>query len=292
MCESNPTLHIGATRLTGETNGVLCDHSASGTALRCFHAALRRTGMNWKLRIRQPAVFSDNDLFDLASLPPAENNFVDFLFEVRERFGLDNVAYAGMNPIEGSVFGHVTYDDAWKRHYAEHGLHRIDPTLQGARRSIAPVDWSRLTRDRNFRKVFNEAHDFGISDQGMTIPVRGPYGDVGGLSVTSNLSRAEWQKLRSHIVGDLQSVAVHVHDLVVKSDALTGLMKSPSLSRREVEILQWTAAGKSHQDIGDILSISHRTVEVHLRSARQKLYALTTVQAVGRAISMGLIYPA
>ena len=63
------------------------------------------------------------------------------------------------------------------------------------------------------------------------------------------------------------------------------------MSMREREILQWTAEGKSQQDIADILTISHRTVEVHLRSARHKLYALTTAQAVGRAISMGLIYP-
>jgi DNA-binding CsgD family transcriptional regulator len=30
---------------------------------------------------------------------------------------------------------------------------------------------------------------------------------------------------------------------------------------------------------------------VHLRSAREKLGALTTVQAVGRAIGLGIIYP-
>jgi DNA-binding CsgD family transcriptional regulator len=64
-----------------------------------------------------------------------------------------------------------------------------------------------------------------------------------------------------------------------------------ALSTREKEVLQWTAAGKLQQEIGDILSISHRTVEIHLRSAREKLGALTTVQAVGRAIGMGLIHP-
>jgi hypothetical protein len=54
---------------------------------------------------------------------------------------------------------------------------------------------------------------------------------------------------------------------------------------------QWVAAGKSQQDVGDILGISTRTVEVHLRSAREKLGALTTVQAVGRAIGLNIIYP-
>ena len=64
-----------------------------------------------------------------------------------------------------------------------------------------------------------------------------------------------------------------------------------AVEARETEILQWIAAGKSQQDIADILTISHRTVEVHLRSARTKLNALTTAQAIGRAIGLGLIYP-
>ena len=93
------------------------------------------------------------------------------------------------------------------------------------------------------------------------------------------------------IIGGLQAAAVHLHDAVIQSDPLTRMLNSPNLSTREKEIMQWIAAGKSQQDIGDILNISHRTVEVHLRSARQKLHALTTPQAVGRAINLGLIYP-
>jgi len=249
--------------------------------------------LDWRtLRMNKlPGAYLDHDLFDLGALPRASNDYLGFLFSVREKFGLDDVAYAGMNPINGSIFGHVTYGDAWKTHYVQMGLHRIDPTLLKARRSIAPVDWSRLERDDDFRKVFNDASDFGISDQGLTIPVRGPFGDVGGLSVTSSLSRPEWNKLKANVIVALQSVAVHMHDMVIRSDSLSNLLKTPNLSQREVEVLQWISAGKAQQDIADILTISYRTVEVHLRSARHKLYALTTAQAVGRAIAMGLIYP-
>ncbi|WP_349293905.1 autoinducer binding domain-containing protein [Gemmobacter sp. 24YEA27] len=35
-----------------------------------------------------------------------------------------------------------------------------------------------------FRVVFCAAREFGISDRGVTIPVRGPFGDTGMLSVT------------------------------------------------------------------------------------------------------------
>lgn len=233
----------------------------------------------------------NSELLDLSTLPDSAGNLDNLLCEVRDKFEVDNVAYAGMNPINRSVCGHVTYNDDWKRHYAENAFQQIDPTLRGAQRSIAPVDWTRLERNDDYNRVFDAARDFGIVDQGITIPVRGPYGDMGGLSVTSNLPLAKWNSLKKAFLPQLQAVAVHIHDMVITSDSFSSLLKTPTLSRREVEILQWTAAGKSHQDIGDILSISHRTVEVHLRSARQKLYALTTAQAVGRAISSGLIYP-
>jgi len=196
-----------------------------------------------------------------------------------------------MNPINGSVYGHVTYSADWQQHYTENNFHLIDPTLEGARRSIAPLDWQRLERSKNFQTVFKDAGEFGISERGITIPVRGPYGDIGGLSLTRDCSLREWDMLKKQNINELQSVAVHVHDMVIRSETVSRLLNSPPLSLREIEILQWTAAGKSQQDIGDILSISHRTVEVHLRSARHKLYALTTPQAVGRAIAMGMIYP-
>ncbi|MFD1156791.1 LuxR family transcriptional regulator [Roseovarius aestuarii] len=231
------------------------------------------------------------DHFDLSFVPEREDPFKDLLLKMREKFGLDHVAYAGFNPISGTTHGHVTYDDEWTRHYAKKGFFKVDPTLNEARRSVAPVDWSRLEHNKNFTAVFRDAHDFGITDTGMTIPIRGPFGDMGGLSVNSRLSQPEWRKLKQHIITDLQQVAANVHDLVMQSNPLMRALSAPHLSTREVEILQWTAAGKSQQDIGDILSISHRTVEVHLRSSRKKLQALTTVQAVGRAIALGLVYP-
>ncbi len=204
---------------------------------------------------------------------------------------MDHAAYAGMNPAAGKVSGYVTYGDDWKEHYQQQGLIMIDPTLHMSRRSIAPVDWSRLERSPEFQRVFRDANDFGLSDQGITIPVRGPYGDIGLLSATRDCSKDEWRKLVPNVITELQSMAVHIHDSVVTSDAATSALYHPTLSSREAEILQWVAAGKSQQDIGDILSISHRTVEVHLRSSREKLSALTTPQAVGRAIAIGLITP-
>ena len=54
-------------------------------------------------------------------------------------------------------------------------------------------------------------------------------------------------------------------DVYKRQDVLSQVLRFPTLSTREREILQWAAAGKSNQVIGDILGISNRTVEVHLR---------------------------
>jgi DNA-binding CsgD family transcriptional regulator len=231
------------------------------------------------------------DLIDLGTLAGGEGKLIGFLDQICDRFGFDYAAYAGTNPVRNGVHGYVNYPEAWKQHYAENGFHRLDPTLLMASRSIAPVDWRRLERDENFKTVFQNAHDFGITERGLTIPVRGPYGDIGMLSVTRNCSPTEWDKLIEHVVSDLQSVAVHVHDTVMRSDVLMRTLRFPTLSTREREILQWIAAGKSQQDVADILTLSQRTVEVHLRSAREKLYSLTTPQAIARAIALGLIHP-
>jgi len=111
------------------------------------------------------------------------------------------------------------------------------------------------------------------------------------MNVTRDCSDQEWHMLKKKVIGSLQVAAVHMHDNVMSSDLPMAALNLPMLSTREREILQWVAEGKTQQDIGDILAISHRTVEVHLRSARAKLGALSTPQAIGRAVGLGIINP-
>ncbi len=54
----------------------------------------------------------------------------------------------------------------------------------------------------------------------------------------------------------------------------------PALSRREIECLQWLAAGKTLQEAAIILDISERTLRFHIANARNRLGVATTMQAV------------
>lgn len=52
------------------------------------------------------------------------------------------------------------------------------------------------------------------------------------------------------------------------------------LSRRELECLQWLAAGKTLSEAACILGISERTLRFHVNNARDRLGVATTMQAV------------
>lgn len=62
-----------------------------------------------------------------------------------------------------------------------------------------------------------------------------------------------------------------------------------ALSPREREVLLWTMEGKTAWEIGRILAISEQTVVRHLAHAVHKLDCVNKVQAVSKALRLGLI---
>ena len=66
-------------------------------------------------------------------------------------------------------------------------------------------------------------------------------------------------------------------------------LSGSALSTREREVLRWVAAGRRQAEIAATLGLSARTVENHLRRARQRLGVATTAQAVRAASRRGEI---
>jgi LuxR family transcriptional regulator, quorum-sensing system regulator BjaR1 len=64
---------------------------------------------------------------------------------------------------------------------------------------------------------------------------------------------------------------------------------APKLSERERECLRWVAMGKSDWEIGEILSLSEKTVNEYVERAKHKLDVPTRMQAIVRAIRLGSI---
>jgi DNA-binding NarL/FixJ family response regulator len=69
---------------------------------------------------------------------------------------------------------------------------------------------------------------------------------------------------------------------------LNGASSKPALTPRETEVLAYVADGLSHQEIGNLLSISPETVRTHVRKACERLHARTRTHAVATALRLGL----
>jgi DNA-binding CsgD family transcriptional regulator len=63
----------------------------------------------------------------------------------------------------------------------------------------------------------------------------------------------------------------------------------PLLTAQELECLRWCKEGKTNWEIGEILSISQKTVEFHVGNAMRKLGAGNRITAVIMGIKTGLI---
>jgi LuxR family transcriptional regulator len=63
----------------------------------------------------------------------------------------------------------------------------------------------------------------------------------------------------------------------------------PNLTAREIEVLKWTADGKTSADISSLLAVSENTVNFHVKNAVFKLQSTNKTAATVRAAMLGLL---
>ena len=89
--------------------------------------------------------------------------------------------------------------------------------------------------------------------------------------------------------------AGRVQDLLSGDGAACGdgghLFESKSLTHRELQVLQLTAAGLKSHEIAGKLSISYNTVRNHLSNMRRKLNVTTKMEMVRVGRNLGMVEP-
>ena len=118
---------------------------------------------------------------------------------------------------------------------------------------------------------------------GIHLPVFGPSGRNGYVSLSLGDSRPEWS---DDELLTLQLCCQTAH-LQYCHLLRSYLPKQPKLSPREEQILSWVAMGKSNGAIAEILNISESSVITYLERAFQKLGVDSRVSATLRAYSRG-----
>lgn len=180
------------------------------------------------------------------------------------------------------------YPQAWRDRYVQAGYLRTDPTVAHGAVSRTPLVWS----DAVFagaRPLWDEAQAFGLRVGWAQSSLDGL--GIGGM-LTLSRSCEPLSPLELEAKQQKMCWLVHVAHMALSRLLRAGLSDHPDarLSNREVEVLRWSADGKSAQDIADILAVSKDTVNFHVKNAVKKLRSGNKTAAVVRAAILGYLY--
>ncbi|HEU5275730.1 MAG TPA: LuxR family transcriptional regulator [Xanthobacteraceae bacterium] len=164
-----------------------------------------------------------------------------------------------------------------------------DPVITELRRNVYPFSWGDIRTGRDLSKaekaIMDEGREFAARD-GMTIPIASLSGAM-SLFCPCGLE----PNLSPRARAALEIIAIY-SDQALKRSVLRNQREVPAhtpLTPREREIMQWVAAGKTDEEIADILSIGTTTVTSHVENAKQKLDAFRRTYAVVQALRFGEI---
>lgn len=174
--------------------------------------------------------------------------------------------------------------DAWSQAYIERDCVRHDPMVRELFRTYHPFAWSDVTETRPLGKressVMSLAREFEM-DCGFVVPIFDTSGNTGLISIAGLGVRID-EQLRGALT--LASTYVHNRLCTMKRKEREDDVR---LTAREMECLKWIAAGKSDWQIGQILSISNKTVNYHVENVKRKFGVATRIQAVVAAMRQG-----
>lgn len=186
----------------------------------------------------------------------------------------------------------MSYAPDWITRYVEAKFIETDPVLNRAHASFDPIDWNNLDWRGNHNQLFlNEATDFGVGNQGYTVPVRGPGGQFAIFTINKTCSNDEWSQLLTEYRTDFMLLAHFTHQRMLKLAGLEHTHPIRPLSNRERDAIRLIADGLSRGQAADKLGISENTFRVYIDSARHKLGALNVPHAIALAAHRGLVSP-
>lgn len=208
---------------------------------------------------------------------------------LRDAFDVDHMVYHWVDSA-GDQYGCGTYSDEWVERYLSQNYLRIDPVIIGCFQRFHPVDWKRLDwSGKASRKFLADALEYGVGNQGYSIPIRGPNGQFALFTVSHTCDDEKWARFTEANSRDLILIAHYFNRKALEFEPNRNPEQSAALSPREVDAMTLLAMGYSRAQVAETLSISEHTLRVYIESARFKLGALNTTHAVARAMSRGLI---
>ena len=196
-----------------------------------------------------------------------------------------------LTSLRGRKLGHIAwfrFPEGYVDAYVQHRWEKIDPVLACTLRASRPFFWTDVAKTRlsddqtDFMSACRELH----VHSGVMFPFHGPHQRLDVISI----SRRVADPANPERIDLLHAITTQAWARYQQlSEERLFVDPDPVLTPRELEILLRCKDGKSRPEIGEILSISPKTVEFHLRSIMDKLGASNQISAVVIALQRGLL---
>jgi LuxR family transcriptional regulator, quorum-sensing system regulator SdiA len=170
------------------------------------------------------------------------------------------------------LFTFQTYDQRWIDHYTENGYVLRDPMTAWGFSRTGWIRWSDPALLDPFG-LFKEAAQFGLN-YGVTVAC----GPIKSRTIAS-FSRPD-REFRDDEIERIERKVLRLHDLSEPPEALT---------EAQIEALRMIAGGDRFAQAAEKLGISESALKARITTARNRLMARTTAEAIQRAKDNRLI---
>ena len=234
----------------------------------------------------------DDCLQRLSRASGSIDTLVGELSSVVQELGFEYCSYVLKHavPLPGqeAVGWASTYPTAWLERYFSQDYLRIDPLVRDSTNGFEPLVWSAAARE-DAPEFWEEADSFGVR-HGWALTTFGRGGTSGVLSLartTAALSAEDLDRYEAKLVW-----LAHASLGFLGAASASGRREpTPAeLTAREREVLRWTAAGKTAEEIAMILGITARTTNFHIMRCIAKLDVANKTQAVAKALLFDMLY--
>ncbi len=174
---------------------------------------------------------------------------------------------AGMHiRFAGPLIQFQTYDQRWIDYYTENGFALRDPMIAWGFAKEGASRWSEIEFPDTF-DIFGKAASFGLK-YGVVV-------SVGSLSSRSIVGCARSDReFEDNEIRRIKALVEKLHEVTDPPDSLTDAQR---------QALQLIADGHRHTAAAAKLGISESALKARLNSARNRLLARTTAEAIQRA---------
>ena len=159
-----------------------------------------------------------------------------------------------------------TYDPAWIERYTSRGYMMCDPLVSWGFSTTGTSRWSELNHP-DPHDVLGQAAEFGLV-----------YGGAVSHGPTSSRSIGGFARRDREFTDDeislISRTVVKLHEESTPPESLTPAQR---------HALRMVASGHRYAEAAALLGISESALKARLKSARERLYARTTAEAVQRA---------